>query len=145
MELASTAPISQGVADTLPGSGRIMPRWSVGGALVQAIASMAALPVPGNRVFVRPPLSPSAPSFGSPTAPGQLESVLGQRRLPLPSIIVPLQLPLLLLATMLFVTVNGPELLELDRLPPKLLSVLPAIVLLLTLTPPPLMRIALPL
>ena len=53
-----------------PSAGRGSPRWSVAGHGRHRAASMAALPAPGSRVGVGPPLAARAPRRGSPGDPG---------------------------------------------------------------------------
>src|SRR5437588_5716161 len=83
--------------------GRLTPRSSVAGQDPSSPASIAALPPPSAMVITcpppgsvwLPPLSPRAPSFGSPVenATGQETSVAGNLMLCPPSEIVPLQFP----------------------------------------------------
>src|SRR4051794_6952393 len=95
--LASNAPMSQAAP-----LGRDSPRWSVAGqsAPVAGTWSNAAPSVAIAIVCVGPPLAASGASFGSASAPGQLDA--GKSMLCPPSVIVPEQLPPVFDATIVF-------------------------------------------
>src|SRR5262249_31801840 len=108
-ESASCAPMEQ---FTWPVPGRTKARWSRfhTGPVAQmelSPALIAALPDWSAIVCVKPPLSASGESLGSPKEPTQLVSVLGQRKLWPPSVKLPPQLPPeVLLATMVLTTIS---------------------------------------
>src|SRR5882762_8931333 len=70
-------------------NGRGKPRWSLIGQLAATAPPIAKLPTPRAMVCVGPSLSCNGPRLGSTKEPMQLESVLGHRRFPPPSVRLP--------------------------------------------------------
>src|SRR3989304_3371224 len=127
----------------LPSTGRGWPRWSEEGQPVLVPASMAGLPESRAWVWVGPLLLARGPSLGSLLlrSPGWLKPQLAPlSRLNPCDVIGPEQLaPTVLLATIVFLRVMVPEK-ECSMPPPTMLAPLLAIVPLVIVTVPSVMR-----
>lgn len=123
--------------------GREMPRWSVAGGGQPTAASMAGLPEPSAWVCMGPPLSASAWRRAARVGIVAPQVVPGFCWFPPPSTIVPLQLPPLLASIMVFLRVTVPDPFAMAAPGPDSWE-LESTVQLVTVTLPPLFRIAVP-